>query len=59
VWINVNGFLNPAMHGQVGLLVANHAQGNDVDWAWLARVTDAALFNAGHHHGAVKVLVRK
>jgi hypothetical protein len=47
------------MHSGVGLLVANHAQGIDLDWAWLICVTHAVLFNARHHHGAVLVLVRK
>jgi hypothetical protein len=47
------------MDTQVGLLIANHAQGIDVDWTWLACVTDAALFNARHHHCMVLMLVGK
>jgi hypothetical protein len=50
------------MYGGVGLFVAHHTQGIDLDWAWLADlvdVTDAALFNTRHHRSLVRVMVGK
>jgi hypothetical protein len=47
------------MDSQVGLLITHHTQGIDVDWLCLVYVADAVLFNTRHHHGMVRVLIRK